>query len=61
MFASYVGEGCSPKAHKCIQGGWGKFQKPDLSYVRTSSNNLHGNINPFLFNVFLIILMGIIR
>ena len=55
------GEGGSPRAYMCVQEVWGRVQKSQLSCVRTSSNNLRGNISPFPFNVFLIILGGIER
>ena len=58
MYALYVREGASPKAYMCVEGGGrGGFQKPELSCVSTSSSTPHGNINPFLFNALLMLLM----
>ena len=58
MYALYVREGASPKAYMCVEGGGrGRFQKPELSCVSTSSRTRHGNINPFLFNALLMLLM----
>lgn len=54
-----MGEGVAQKSACVYKGGGERIPKPKLSCVCTSLKTSHGNINLFLFSLYLMISRGI--